>query len=233
MAHPRYGYRRIAVLLHRDGWDVNAKRVQRLRSQEGLQVKRATVRKRRTGSSENACHRKRPEYPNHIWSYDFLSDGSEDGKRLKILAILDEYTRECLAIRVARSITSGHVTEELARLMAERGAPEFIRSDNGPEFIAEHVHRFLHLEPTNTLYVAPGSPWENGYIESFNSILRDELLNRELFANLLEAQVLIEHYRKQYNEFRPHGALGYQTPAAFHQQLKSNPITPKTPSLLS
>ena len=222
--HPRYGYRRIAVLLRREGWKVNTKRVQRLRRQEGLQVKRRKTRKRRSGSSENACDRRRAERANHVWSYDFVTDASEDGKRLKLLTIIDEFTRESLAIRVARSITADDVMEELAVLFAERGAPEYVRSDNGPEFVADAIQAFLRFRGAQTLYIAPGSPWENGYIESFNATLRDELLDRELFANLLEAEVITEQYRKKYNEFRPHGALGYETPAAFAEQLKSTPI---------
>lgn len=225
-ANPRYGYRRIAALLRREGWKVNTKRVQRLRRQEGLQVKRQQTRKRRTGSSENACDRKRAERPNHVWSYDFVTDASEDGKRLKFLTVIDEFTRESLAIRVARSIKADDVVEELAMLFEDRGAPEYVRSDNGPEFVADAVQAFLRFREAHTLYIAPGSPWENGYIESFNSVFRDELLDRELFANLLEAQVITEEYRKKYNEFRPHGALGYETPAAFAAQLEeqSTPI---------
>lgn len=221
---PRYGYRRIAVLLRREGWKVNTKRVQRLRRQEGLQVKRRKTRKRRSGSSENACDRRRAERRNHVWSYDFVADGSEDGKRLKLLTIIDEFTRESLSIRVARSITADDVMEELAVLFEERGAPEYVRSDNGPEFVADAIRAFLRFRGAQTLYIAPGSPWENGYIESFNATLRDELLDRELFANLLEAQVVTEQYRRKYNEFRPHGALGYETPTAFAEALETPPI---------
>ena len=218
--NPRYGYRRIAALLRREGWRVNTKRVQRLRREEGLQVKRRTVRKQRTGCSKNACDRRRPEYLNHVWSYDFVMDVTEDGKRIKFLTILDEFSRESLAIRAERSITADDVVEELAKLFDERGAPEYLRSDNGPEFVAKALQAFLRFRGSETLYIKPGSPWENGYIESFNSIFRDELLNRELFASPLEAQVIAEQFRRKYNEYRPHGALGYTTPSAYAERMQ-------------
>lgn len=213
--NPRYGYRTVACLLRREGWRVNTKRVQRLRRQEGLQVQRRRLRKRRQGDSANACHRSRAEYPGHVWSYDFVSDGSEDGKRLKFLTIIDEFTRKCLEIHAACSITSQDVVAQLSNLFAKHGAPKFIRSDNGPEFVAQAVQEFLRERGAETLYIAPGSPWENGYIESFNGIFRDELLDRELFANALEASVVSSQWRRKYNEFRPHGALGYDTPEQF------------------
>lgn len=169
----------------------------------------------------------RAERANHVWSYDFVMDATEDGKRLKLLTVIDEFTRECVAIRVARSITADDVIEELLLAFEQRGGPEYIRSDNGPEFVADAIRTFLKFRGTGTLYIEPGSPWENGYIESFNSIIRDELLNRELFANLMEAEVLIERFRQEYNEYRPHGSLGYATPAEFAQQLKkANQIKP-------
>lgn len=194
---------------------MNTKRVQRLRRQEALQVPRRSVRKRRLGSSENACTRRRPEGPNHVWSYDFLMDATEDGRRLKLMPIIDEYTRECLTIRVARSITAADVIEELAQLFDTHGNPDFIRSDNGPEFVNQAVRTFLRFRGTQTLFIEPGAPWENGYMESFNASLRDELLDRELLENTLEAEVLCEQFRRHYNGRRPHGALGYLTPQEF------------------
>ncbi len=213
--HPRYGYRRITALLRADAWSVNRKRVQRLWRQEGLKVPVKQRKRRRLGSSENSCTRRRAEHMNHVWTYDFLIDRTEDGRRLKLLVIVDEFTRESLAIEVERHITATDVIETLAYLFAVRGAPGYLRSDNGPEFIAAAVRDWLASTGAETLYIAPGSPWENAYIESFNSRFRDELLNAESFTCLREAQVLVETYRRQYNHHRPHSSLGYQTPAAF------------------
>ncbi len=213
--HPRYGYRRITALLKADGWTVNRKRVYRLWRQEGLKVPGKKGKHKRLGASENSCCRRRAEHINHVWSYDFVTDQTEEGRRLKLLVILDEYTRESLVIEVARSLQSQDVIATLAYLFAVRGAPQYLRSDNGPEFVAEAVQHWLREVGVRTLYIAPGSPWENAYIESFNSRLTDELLNVESFGNLREAQVLVEQYRRQYNHQRPHSALGYQTPAAF------------------
>jgi putative transposase len=212
---PRYGYRRITALLRREGWVVNRKRVHRLWRQEGLKVPVRQRKKRRVGSSDNSCVRRRAERPNQVWSYDFVMDQTEDGRRLKWLPIVDEYTRECLRLEVERSIEAVDVVEVLEQLIAERGAPEFIRSDNGPEFVAEVVRKHLVQRGGETAFIAPGAPWENAYSETFNSRLGDELLKREVFTSLLEAKVLGARYRTEYNEERPHSALGYQTPAAF------------------
>jgi putative transposase len=214
--NPRYGYRRVWALLSREGWAVNKKRVQRLWREAGLKVPASRERKRRRlGSSENGCTRRRAEYIDHVWSYDFAMDTTEDGRRLKVMPVVDEYTRECLALEIKRSITAGDVVEVLDRLFSERGEPAYIRSDNGPEFIAETIKRWLAVCGVKTLYIEPGSPWENAYSETFIGRLRDELLNREVFANLKEAQVLAGDYREHYNRHRPHGALGYLTPMEF------------------
>jgi len=213
--HPRYGYRRIWALLRSEGYRVNRKRVHRLWRQEGLKVPRKQRKRRRLGSSENGCVRHRAERMNHVWCYDFLSDQTSDGRTLKVLTIEDEYTRQSLAIDVARSIRSTDVIETLRYLFDLRGAPGFIRSDNGPEFIAEALRQWLRFSGVGTLYIEPGAPWENAYGESFNSRLRDELLDRELFTSLREAKVVVEDYRQEYNHRRPHSSLDYQTPAAF------------------
>ena len=214
--NPRYGYRRVWALLRREGWEVNKKRVQRLWREAGLKVT-AKERKRRRlrGTSENSCTSRRAEYIDHLWSYDFAMDTTEDGRRLKMMPIVDEYSRECLALETERSITAAEVVEVLDRLFSERGEPAYIRSDNGPEFVAEAIKRWLESSGVKTLYIEPGAPWENAYSETFISRLRDELLNREVFANLKEAQVLAEDYRDHYNHHRPHGSLGYLTPAEF------------------
>jgi len=217
--NPRYGYRRVWALLSREGWEVNKKRVQRLWREAGLKVPAKKAHKRRplTGTSENGCtRRRRAEYPGHVWSYDdFAMDATEDGRRLKMMPIVDEYSRECLALEAERSITAEGVVEILDRLFTERGEPAYIRSDNGPEFIAEAIKYRLATSGVKTLYIEPGAPWENAYSETFISRLRDELLNREVFADLKEAKVLAKDYRDHYNQQRPHGALGYLTPAEF------------------
>lgn len=213
--HPRYGYRRITAVLRREGWRVNRKRVQRLWRQEGLKVPRKQRKKRRLGNSDNGAVRRRAEHRNHVWSYDFIEDQTAEGKKLKMLPIVDEFTRECLTIEVERSMTAREVVETLAYLFELRGAPGHLRSDNGPEFIAQAVKDWLAQSGVGTLYIEPGSPWENAYSESFNSRFRDELLNREVFETLAEAKVLTEDYRLDYNHRRPHSALGYQTPAEF------------------
>ena len=192
------------------------KRVQRLWREAGLKVPASRERKRRRlGCSEDGCTRRRAEYPGHVWSYDFAMDSTEDGRRVKIMPIVDEYTREYLSIDVERSITSEEVMDTLGRLFMERGAPEYIRSDSGPEFIATALKRWLAISGVGTLYIEAGSPWENAYSETFISRMRDELLDREIFANLKEAQVLTGDYREHYNHHRPHGALGYVAPAEF------------------
>jgi transposase InsO family protein len=216
--NPRYGYRRVWALLRREGWPVNKKRVHRLWRQEGLKVPEKQRKKRRLlllGESENGCTRRRAEHKDHVWSYDFVMDLTENGRRLKMMPVVDEYTRECLSIDVERSITAEDVVATLASLFRRRGEPTFIRSDNGPEFIAEAVKRWLEVSGVRTLYIEPGSPWENAYSETFISRFSDELLDREVFADLLEAKVLVEDYRGHYNHHRPHSALGYHTPAEF------------------
>jgi len=214
--NPRYGYRRVWALLRREGWEVNKKRVHRLWREADLKVPAGRRRKRqRLASSENGVARRRAEYPGHLWSYDFAMDATEDGRRLKMMPVVDEYSREYLALEVERSITSEEVVKTLDRLFAERGAPRFIRSDNGPEFIAQAVKRWLAASGVETLYIEPGAPWENAYSETFISRMREELLDREEFANLKEAKVLAEDYRDHYNHHRPHGALGYLTPVEF------------------
>lgn len=213
--NPRYGYRRIRALLKREGWSVNLKRVHRLWRQEGLKVPETQRKRRRLGQSENGCLRRRAERPGHVWSYDFVHDQTADGRCLKILPVVDEFTRECLTIEVERSLTAEEVVSTLEYLFELRGEPEFIRSDNGPEFIAEAVRSWLSRRGAKTLYIAPGSPWENAYSETFNSRLRDELLNREVFETLKEAKVLLEDHRLDYNHRRPHSSLGHQTPAEY------------------
>ncbi len=216
-ANPRYGYRRVWAMLRREGWRVNKKRVHRLWRKEGLKVPDKQRKRRRLleGTSENGCTRRRAERRNHVWSYDFVMDETEDGRRLKMMPIVDEYTRKCLSINVERSITADDIVATLASLFRRRGEPEFIRSDNGPEFIAKAIKRWLEVSGVGTLYIEPGSPWENAYSETFISRFSDELLKREVFADLLEAKVLVEDYRGHYNHHRPHSALGYQTPAEF------------------
>lgn len=216
--HPRFGYRRIAALLRAGGWRANTKRVQRLWRREGLKIPRKVRKKRRPGHDGNGCTRRRAVRVNEVWSYDFVFDQTADGRRLKILPIVDEYTRECLVVLVGRRLTARDVIRALGRAAQGRGMPEHLRSDNGPEFIATVVRRWLAVAGTRTLYIEPGSPWENAYSESFNSRLRDELLNGELFSSVAEAAVLLEQRRRAYNEERPHSALGYVAPAVFAQR---------------
>jgi len=217
--NPRYGYRRVWALLRREGWPVNKKRVHRLWRKEGLKVPEGKQRKRRRlllpGESENSCTRQQATHLNHVWSYDFVMDSTEDGRRLKMMPVVDEFSRECLSIEVERSITAEDVVSTLASLFRRRGEPVFIRSDNGPEFVAKAVKRWLEVSEVKTLYIEPGAPWENAYSETFISRFGDELLKREIFADLLEAKVLVEDYREHYNYHRPHSALVYQTPAEF------------------
>jgi transposase InsO family protein len=215
LENPRLGYRRITGLLREEGWTVNHKRVYRIWRAEGLKVPQKQRKRRRLGCSDNSCVRKRSEYINHVWSYDFLVDRTADGRRLKLLVVIDEFTRECLSIEVARSITAGDVISTLEYLFLVREAADYIRSDNGPEFVAKKIRRWLASRDVQTLYIEPGSPWENGYCESFISRFRDELLNRELFYNLKEAKVVVEDWRLEYNHKRQHSSLGYITPAAF------------------
>jgi transposase InsO family protein len=210
----RYGYRRITAVLNNDmGWRINHKRVERIWRREGLKVPQKQPKRGRLWLNDGSCIRLRPEYKDHVWSYDFMIDRTADGRAFKILNIIDEYTRECLAILVGRKIKNQDVIDLLFQLFILRGIPEHIRSDNGPEFTAKTVRKWLNRLGVKTLFIEPGSPWENGYIESFNGKLRDELLNREIFTTLEEARVLIEQWRREYNQVRPHSALGYQPPA--------------------
>jgi len=209
----RYGYRRIWALLRIDGWEVNHKRVYRIWREEGLRVPAKQPKKSRLWLNDGSCIRKRPEYPNHIWSYDFVQDRTSDGRKFRMLTIIDEFTRESLSVRVERRLNSKDVVMEISRLFIERGVPDYIRSDNGPEFTAKFVTDWLEKLEVGALFIQPGSPWENGYNESFNGKLRDELLDRELFYNLKEAQILIERWRVHYNTVRPHSSLGYRPPA--------------------
>jgi putative transposase len=209
----RYGYRRITAMLEQEGWKVNHKRVERIWRSEGLKVPQKQSKRKRLWLNDGSCVRLRPEHKDHVWSYDFVTDRTSDGKAFRMLTILDEHTRECLSILVKRRLNSQDVLHELYNLFLLRGTPEYIRSDNGPEFTAKAVREWLYDLEVKTLFIEPGSPWENGYIESFNGKLRDELLDREIFDTLLEAQVLIESWRKEYNQIRPHSSLGYRPPA--------------------
>lgn len=215
---PRAGYRMATALLRRGGMRVNAKRVARLWRQEGLKVPPHQRKRQRLGSSEQGTQRLRATSINQVWSYDFVFDQTEDGRRLKWLAICDEFSRESVALEVERRMKAVDVIRILEAAVEARGvAPAYIRSDNGPEFIALAVQKWVEQRGFQTLYIAPGSPWENAYSESFNSRMRDELLNRESFASVLEAKVLGKEYRRDYNQHRPHSALGYQTPSEFAQ----------------
>ena len=209
----RYGYRRITALLRDEQWQVNPKRVERIWRQEGLKVPAKQPKRGRLWLNDGSCIRLRPERPNHVWAYDFVQECTHDGRAFRMLTIIDEYTRECLAIVVARKLSSNDVLEALADLFVKRGPPEHIRSDNGPEFCAKAVRQWLERLGVKTLFIEPGSPWENGYIESFNGKLRDELLDREIFYTLMEAKILIKNWRMHYNHVRPHSALGYKPPA--------------------
>jgi len=211
----RYGYRRITAMLNNsdNGWQVNHKRVERIWRQEGLKVPQKQPKRGRLWLNDSSCIRLRPEHKDHVWSYDFVTARTDDGRAFKMLTIIDEYTRECLAIMVERRITSQDVIDQLFNLIVFRGIPEHIRSDNGPEFTAKAIRSWLNKLGVKTLFIEPGSPWENGYIESFNGKLRDELLNREIFTTLTEAKVLIAEWRKEYNQVRPHSARGYKPPA--------------------
>ncbi len=209
----RYGYRMVTGLLRDEGWKVNHKRIERLWRREGLKVPQKQPRRRRIWLNDGSCVRLRPAYKDHVWSYDFVQDRTSDGRAFRMLTLIDEYSRECLAIDVARRLTSEDVLERLSDLFVRRGVPAYIRSDNGPEFTAKKVTEWLDRVDVKTLFIEPGSPWENGYNESFNGTLRYELLDVELFDTLLEAKVLIERWRKEYNTIRPHSSLGYRPPA--------------------
>ena len=212
---PRYGYRRVWAVLRADGWRVNRKRVYRAWRRLGLRVPKTRRKKRRLGSSENACHRRRAEGRDHVWCGDFIHDRTADGAALRWWSVVGEYTRACLALEVGRGLTGRRVTAVLGRLFAERGLPGHIRSDNGPEFIAGAVRKWPAGRAVEVLYIAPASPWENGYAESFHGKVRDEFLAVEEFGSLREAAVLGGEWRRAYNQDRPHSSLGYRTPAVF------------------
>jgi putative transposase len=194
-------------MLRNDGWSVNHKRVERIWRQEGLKVPAKQPKRRRLWLNDGSCIRLRPEYKNHVWAYDFVADRTSNGRSFRMLTVIDEYTRECLAISVRRSFKATDVQEELTKLMIEHGVPRFIRSDNGPEFIEESLREWLGKLGVGPLFIQPGSPWENGYIESFNGKLRFELLNGEIFDTVVEARVLTELWRNHYNTKRPHSSL--------------------------
>lgn len=209
----RYGYRRVSALLKRDGWRVNHKRVERIWRQEGLKVPQKQPKRGRLWLNDGSCVRLRPTHRNHVWSYDFVAERTHDGRPLRILTVIDEYSRECLALVVERKLRSDDVLCCLTELFVRHGAPEHIRSDNGSEFTAKVVRQWLMRLGVRTLFIEPGSPWENGYIESFNGKLRDERLNGEIFYTLREAQILIEQWRLEYNTVRPHSSLNNRPPA--------------------
>ena len=207
----RYGYRRITALLKVEGWHINHKRVERIWREEGLKVPQKQRKKKRLYLNDGSCIRLRPCWRNHVWSYDFVSERLANGHKIRLLTVIDEYTRECLAIHVGYKLNSDHVLHVLSDLFVTKGLPDYIRSDNGPEFCARTLRKWLQSLNVKTAYIEPGSPWENGYNESFNGRLRDELLNGELFYTLTEAQVIIEQWRRHYNHVRPHKFIGLQT----------------------
>ena len=209
----RYGYRRVTAMLRSEGWTVNAKRVERIWRREGLKVPQKQPKKGRLWLNDGSCVRLRPEHPNHVWSYDFVEGRTHNGRKFRMLNIIDEFTRECLAIRIDRKLNSSDVIDVLSDLFILRGVPDHVRSDNGPEFIARAVQEWIVAVGAKTAFIEPGSPWENGYCESFNSKLRDELLNGEVFYSVAEAKVIIEAWRRYYNTERPHSSLGYTPPA--------------------
>lgn len=209
----RYGYRRITALLRSEGWHVNHKRVERIWRREGLKVPAKQPKRGRLWLNDGSCIRLRPCWRNHVWAYDFVQARTHDGRAFRMLTVIDEFTRTCLAIDVARQLKHDDVLFSLTDLFTQHGPPDYIRSDNGSEFTAAAVRAWLSRVSVKTLYIEPGSPWENGYNESFNGKLRDELLNGEIFYTLKEAQVLIEQWRCHYNTIRPHSALGYRPPA--------------------
>ena len=231
----RYGYRKIAELLRTTaGWSVNDKRVERIWRREGLKVPAKQPKRGRLWLNDGSCVRLRAERPNHVWSYDFVEDRTHDGRKYRMLNIIDEFTHEALALRVERRLKSPDVIDVLSDLFILRGVPGYIRSDNGPEFIAKAVREWIAAVGAKTAYIMPGSPWENGFVESFNARLRDELLDGEIFYSLAEAKIVIESWRRHYNTLRPHGSLGYKPPApevfvpalAARSAAQSRPATP-------
>jgi putative transposase len=223
--HSRYGYRRIHAKLCREGWRVNRKRVHRIWRAEGLKVIQKQRKRRRVGTKDGSCARQRAEHPNHVWAIDFVFDQTANWRSLKILAVTDEYTRECLDLPADRHFTHTDVIDVLAKRIVERGAPKHIRADNGPEFIAGPIRSWLSKLDVGTLFIEPGAPWQNAYVESFNGKLRDELLDRELITDLSEARYLLNNYRDEYNHDRPHMSLGYMTPVEFAAS-RSNQLGP-------
>ena len=221
VAYGGYGIPRILQLMRERGVVINRKRLERIWREEGLKVPQKQKKRRRLWLNDGSCVRLRAQYKNHVWFYDFVEDATHDGRKLRMLVVIDEFTRECLAIVVERRLQSKHVLECLADLFRERGTPDFIRSDNGPEFTAAAVRKWLKDLGVGPLFIEPGSPWENGYVESFNGKFRAEFLNRELFDTLLEAKILIERWRVEYNTFRPHSSLGYRPPAPEAWRAKS------------
>jgi len=209
----RYGYRRVTALLRALGWHVNHKRVERIWRREGLKVPQRQPKRGRLWLNDGSCIRLRPERSNHVWAYDLVAVRTHEGKPVRLLTVMDEFSRECMAIRAARKIRSDDVLQLLTELFTLKGVPEHIRSDNGPEFTSKAVREWLRKVGVKTLFIEPGSPWENGYIESFNGKLRDEFLNREIFYSLKEVQILTERWRQEYNTLRPHSSLGYRPPA--------------------
>jgi putative transposase len=234
----RYGYRKVAELLRSTaGWVVNDKRVERIWRREGLKVPEKQPKRGRLWLADGSCLRLRAERPDHVWSYDFVEDRTHDGRKYRRLNVIDEFTHECLAIRVARQLKATDVIDLLSDLFIRRGVPGHIRSDNGPEFVAKAVQAWITAVGAKTAYIAPGSPWENGFIESFNARLRDELLDGEIFYSLREAQVVIESWRRHYNTVRPHASLGYRAPVpevfvpalAAQMTVRPRPTSPTTP----
>ena len=209
----RYGYRRITALLKAEGWHINHKRVERLWRQEGLKVPKKQPKRGRLYLNDGSCIRLRPYWKNHVWSYDFVSDRLANGTKIRMLTVIDEYSRECLAIRVDYRLSSNDVLDVLSDLFLARGLPDYIRSDNGSEFTAHMLRKWLKGLNVKTAYIEPGSPWENGFNERFNGSLRDECLNREYFYTLKEAQYIIEEWRNEYNHIRPHSSLNYCPPS--------------------
>jgi len=209
----RYGYRRVHALLRTEGWHVSHSRVMRIWRLEGLKVPYKQPKRGRLWLNDGSCIRLAPQRKNHVWSWDFVFDRTHDGRTLKLMVVIDEFTRRCLAVHVARRIRSKEALHVFAELMARHGIPENIRSDNGPEMVAHNLRSWLERMGSKTAYISPGSPWENGYCESFNGRMRDELLNGEIFYTLKEAQVVIENWRQHYNTKRPHSSLGYRPPA--------------------
>jgi putative transposase len=219
----RYGYRRITALLQSEGWRVSFSRVLRIWKREGLKVPQKQPKRARLWLNDGSCIRLRASRPNEVWSYDFVAERTYEGRPVRILTLVDEFTREPLALPAKRHFTSENVLETLAEVMVERGVPTYIRSDNGPEMTAKAVREWLANVGAQTLFIEPGSPWENGYNESFNGKLRDELLNREIFYTVPELQVLLDDYRWHFIHVRPHSALGYRPPAP-------EAILPRTPA---